>query len=302
MSDTTPRIQLNTLDGSLWYNNRVEKLSEEELGEIKSAAGEFWWTDNDELIMLTTYLDGTYQCERKKKTWSYRNGTYSTTVYKFVAATQTQMKDLESKLLSKFDSLRIERLKKEADKISGILSDEYNILINSFKTMRNRMLIDTDWSQLADSPLSAEDKALYAKFRQYLRDMTEDPAWLSNDVFQVDFPITPKVYLQNDPNREVEYLSVPEHFQNQAALRVKFNLSRIYKHLGVPGLFITDEEWNSKSYEELTADLNKYLSKINSDLEFKINLKIIEDDRPENYGEETGQRTQTTIDDVNEIT
>ena len=302
MADTTPRIQLNTLDGSLWYNHRIEKLSQEELAEIKSLAGEFWWTDNDELLMLTTYFDGTYQCERRKRVWSYRNGTYANTVYKFVAATQTQMKDLESKLLAKFDALRIERLKQEADKISGILSDEYNILINSFKTMRNRMLIDTDWSQLADSPLSAEDKALYSKFRQYLRDMPEDPAWLSNDVFQIDFPITPKVYLQNDPNREVEYLSIPEHFQNQAALRVKLNLARIYRYLGVPGLFLTDEEWNSKTYEELTAGLNKYLGKINSDLEFKINLKTIEDDRPYGVGEETGMRQQTTIDQINEIT
>lgn len=302
MDETTPRIQLNTLDGSLWYNHRIEKLSQEELAEIKSLAGEFWWTDNDELIMLTTYFDGTYQCERRKKVWSYRNGTYANTVYKFVAATQTQMKDFESKLLAKFDALRIERLKQEADKISGILSDEYNILINSFKTMRNRMLIDTDWSQLADAPLSDDDKALYRAFRQYLRDMPEDPAWMSNDVFQVDFPITPKVYLQNDPNREVEYLSAPEHFQNQGALRVKFNLARVYKYLGVPGLAITDEEWNSKSYEELTADLNKYLSKINQDLEFKIQLKVIEDDRPADYGEETGQRTQTTIDEINDIT
>ena len=296
---SSPKIQLNALDGSLWYKNRVEKLTEEELAAVKESAGEFWWTDNDQITLLTVNFDGSYVCERRKRVWSYRNGTYTFTNYKFVEPSEAQVLELSNKLLKKFEDLRIGRLKAEADKLSGVLASEYNGLISNFKSMRNRMLIDTDWSQLADAPLSDDDKALYRAFRQYLRDMPEDPAWLSNDVFQIDFPITPKVYLQRDPNREVEYLSVPAHFENQASLRAKYNLARVYRHLGLPGLHISDEEWETAGYEVLTANLNKYLAKINQDLEFKIEFKTIEEDRPDNYGEVTGHSTQVTIDELN---
>ena len=296
---SSPKIQLNALDGSLWYKNRVEKLTEEELAAVKESAGEFWWTDNDQITLLTINFDGSYVCERRKRVWSYRNGTHTYTNYKFVEPSETQVLELSNKLLKKFEDLRIKRLKTEADKLSGVLASEYNGLISNFKSMRNRMLVDTDWSQLADAPLSDDDKALYRAFRQYLRDMPEDPAWLSNDVFQVDFPITPKIYLQRDPNREVEYLSVPEHFENQAALRAKYNLARVYRHLGLPGLHISDEEWETSGYEVLAGNLNKYLAKINQDLEFTIQFKTIEEDRPDNYGEVTGHSTQVTIDELN---
>jgi hypothetical protein len=294
------KIQLNTLDGSLWYKNNIESLTEEELAEVKESAGEFWWTDNDEIVLLTVNLDDSYDCERRKKVWSYRNGTYTYTYYKFLSATQEEVNEFSQKLLDKFDELRIKRLKKQTDKISGILVEQYNGLIDSFKSIRSRMLIDTDWTQLVDTPLSDEDKELYRKFRQYLRDMTEDPAWIANDVFNVDFPITPKVYLKKDPNREVEYLSIPEHFENQATLKAKFRLARVYKYLELPGLFVSDEEWEKRSYEDLKFNLDKYLKKINSDLEFNISFKVRE--LPENYGDVTGHASNPTIDQINEIT
>lgn len=294
---SSPKIQLNTLDGSLWYKNRIEKLSEEELATVKESAGEFWWTDNDSLVLLTINFDSSFICERRKRVWNYRSGDWSYTAYKFVQPTDSQVIALGDKLLAKFESLRLDRLKAEYDKLSGVLSREYNGMINSFKAMRNRMLIDTDWSQLADAPLSDDDKELYRAFRTYLRDMPEDPVWMSNDVFQVEFPITPRIYLEQDPNRETPYLSIPDHFKNQATIKAKYNLSRVYKHLGLPGLHISDAEWQEKGYDELKENLNKYLAKINKDLEFKIQFKVIEEDRPDDYGEVTGHSSSVTVDE-----
>lgn len=36
---------------------------------------------------------------------------------------------------------------------------------------RNRLLLNSDWTQLADAPLSAEEKAAWATYRQTLRDL-----------------------------------------------------------------------------------------------------------------------------------
>lgn len=299
MVESQVKLQFNPLNGDLWFNFNVEKLSAEQLQEIKTLVGEYWWADNDELAFLTVYRNGDFMCERRKKAWSHRTGTYSFTAYKWTEPTQAQVAELSDKLMKKFEELRLVRLQAEADRISGILSQEYNGLISSFRGMRTRMLVDSDWTQLADSPLSDDDKALYRAYRQHLRDMTDDPAWLANDVFNVDFPITPKVYLQNDPNRETEYLSVDAHFENQAAMKAKFKMMRVYKYLNLPGLFMSEEEYNARSYDDLKAELNRYLKKVNSDLEFNIQFKLKDADRSEDYGEVTGRETDTTTDQVN---
>jgi|SaaInlV_120m_DNA_3_1039746.scaffolds.fasta_scaffold11266_2 hypothetical protein len=287
------KIQLNTIEKWLWYNHNVESLTDEYYQKAKEAAGEYWWSDNDELVMLTVEKNNNYHCEKRKKTWSHRNGAYSKTYYTWTDPTPEEAGILHDKLIAIFEELRIERLKKESDKITGILTEEYRGMVASFRGLRGRMLIDSDWTQLADSPFSDADKTLWRTYRTKLRDMTEDPAWLSNDVFSVDFPVTPTVYLKKDPNREVEYLSVSEHFQNQAALRAKFAAARLYKYLNMPGINMSEEEWENTPYEEIQAKLTKYLKKINTDLEIKIEYT------PREPRSQTGRGTQISIDDVN---
>ncbi len=288
-----PLLQFTPKDGSLWFNNHVETLTADELAEIKTTIGDYWWTDNDELAFVTIYTDMTLYCERKKKAWNYRTGSSTFTGYEFTAPTKEQTQTLYNQLSNKFETLRIEKLKAEKDKISGILTEEYSGLISSFKGMRTRMLLDSDYTQLADSPFSADDKALWATYRQYLRDMPADPAWLSNDVFKVDFPITPTDYLTLDPSRGTTYLSIPAHFQNAAALKAKVKLLRVNRYLNLPQLYISDADWETKTYDELNERLNKYLAKIDGDLKFDISFTTKDGNRTSAHGTQTGQHTQS---------
>ena len=45
--------------------------------------------------------------------------------------------------------------------------------------LRNSLLAQTDWTQVPDGPLSAQDKSSYAEYRKQLRDMSDfqDPIW-----------------------------------------------------------------------------------------------------------------------------
>ena len=51
---------------------------------------------------------------------------------------------------------------------------------NAIRSQRNEMLKDTDWTQLADSPV---DKTVWATYRQELRDITNQP-----DPFNITWP------------------------------------------------------------------------------------------------------------------
>ena len=48
------------------------------------------------------------------------------------------------------------------------------IVKNNIRYIRNKLLADSDWTQLADSPLSSSKKTEWATYRQSLRDLTDN--------------------------------------------------------------------------------------------------------------------------------
>jgi hypothetical protein len=59
----------------------------------------------------------------------------------------------------------------------------------SHRVTRNKLLADSDWTQINDSPLSNEDKTAWATYRQELRGISDLDAWpnLADD----DWPVAP---------------------------------------------------------------------------------------------------------------
>ena len=57
------------------------------------------------------------------------------------------------------------------------------------RTTRNKLLADSDWTQMNDSPLANEDKTAWAVYRSELRNLPDDAAWpnLSDE----DWPVAP---------------------------------------------------------------------------------------------------------------
>jgi len=54
-------------------------------------------------------------------------------------------------------------------------TDEYmlNVELPKIRRKRNSLLTRSDWTQMPDSPLTEEDKILWATYRQQLRDLPE---------------------------------------------------------------------------------------------------------------------------------
>jgi len=57
------------------------------------------------------------------------------------------------------------------------------------RTTRDKLLADTDWTQMNDSPLSNEDKTAWATYRQELRDLSDLDAW--PNLADEDWPVEP---------------------------------------------------------------------------------------------------------------
>jgi hypothetical protein len=57
------------------------------------------------------------------------------------------------------------------------------------RTTRNKLLADSDWTQMNDSPLTNEAKTAWATYRQELRDMSDLAAW--PNIADDDWPVAP---------------------------------------------------------------------------------------------------------------
>lgn len=70
---------------------------------------------------------------------------------------------------------------READILA--MSTDFSFVL----AQRNTLLASSDWTQLPDSPLSAEEKSAWATYRQQLRDMPES----FTTVDEVVWPVAP---------------------------------------------------------------------------------------------------------------
>lgn len=63
-------------------------------------------------------------------------------------------------------------------------------LFQFLRLERNSRLMESDWTQLPDSPLSAEEKDEWSAYRQALRDLTTTITFINTSGL-VDFPDPP---------------------------------------------------------------------------------------------------------------
>ena len=57
------------------------------------------------------------------------------------------------------------------------------------RRVRDKLLADSDWTQMNDSPLANETKTAWATYRQELRDLSDLDAWPNLD--DADWPVAP---------------------------------------------------------------------------------------------------------------
>jgi hypothetical protein len=102
---------------------------------------------------------------------------------------------------------------------------------------RNFLLDETDWAMVSDCGLSAEDKELYTKYRQKLRNLT-DGIEFSTDVEETKFPISPEFFkkLYTIENPEEEYLETSTQFLAMGKHYLKQFRDRIAHYLVLKSL------------------------------------------------------------------
>ena len=197
--DKTVQVEgvMKTIDDDYWTANIVPILYP------------LWDSDNDKLELFVKYKDDTVKMNKTKYQRNQKTGVYKWVSYQFdLSPFPTEISDMSTRIIEKWTEYRqgqendLERALEASFSQSTILNWTKVTLI------RNFLLMDSDWTQLGDAPISTEDKAKWVTYRQKLRDIPQDQKEIAAN--SVVFPITPTKHAKLGDGHT--YLADVSHF------------------------------------------------------------------------------------------
>jgi hypothetical protein len=84
------------------------------------------------------------------------------------------------------EGIEVVQYEQVREKTQQELEQETNQMWENIRNEKNTLLLESDWTQLSDSPLSDEKKVEWQTYRQELRDITSQ-----QDPFNIIWPTKP---------------------------------------------------------------------------------------------------------------
>ena len=190
-SPSSTTLYLNAFDKTIQHDGIIKTIDDDYWTKnIVPLLYPMWDSDNDKLEVFVLYKDGTRRMNKTKYTRNQKTGVYKWISYQFdLSPFTTEITDLSNNLIDKWTEYRqgqendLERTLAAAFANTAILNWTKVALI------RNFLLMESDWTQLGDAPITTEQKAQWVKYRQKLRDIPAEQE--KKNASLVVFPITP---------------------------------------------------------------------------------------------------------------
>ena len=210
-SPSQTSLYLNAFDKTIQVDGIMKTIDDDYwTASIVPILYPMWDSDNDKLEVFTRYKDGTAKMNKTKYTRNQKTGVYKWVSYQFELAPfmPTEINDLESKLKDKFTEYRVGQENDLERALAAHFSKTAILNWTKVTLIRNFLLMDSDWTQLGDAQLSAEEKAKWVTYRQKLRDIPADQKEVAANT--VVFPITPTKHAKLADS--YDYLQDVTHF------------------------------------------------------------------------------------------
>ena len=209
-SPSATSLYLNAFDKTIQYEGIIKTIDDDYwTSDIVPILYPMWDSDNDKLEVFVQYKDGTSRMNKTKYSRNQKTGVYKWISYQFdLAPFTTEIADLNTKLVEKWTEYRQGQ---ENDLERALAASFANTAILNWTKValiRNFLLMDSDWTQLGDAPITAEQKAQWVTYRQKLRDIPADQKNKSANT--VVFPITPTKHAKLADS--LTYLDDVSHF------------------------------------------------------------------------------------------
>ena len=209
-SPSSTSLYLNAFDKNIQYEGIMKTIDDDYwTKEIVPILYPMWDSDNDKLEVFVQYKDGTSRMNKTKYSRNQKTGVYKWISYQFdLAPFTTEIADLNTKLVEKWTEYRQGQENDLERALAASFSKTAILNWTKVALIRNFLLMDSDWTQLGDAPVTAEQKTQWQTYRQKLRDIPADQKNKSANT--VVFPITPTKHAKLADS--LTYLDDVSHF------------------------------------------------------------------------------------------
>ena len=153
-----------------------------------------WDSDRDKLESFIRYNDGVSLMNKNKYQRNQKTGAYKWVSYEMDLAgfEKSDVDDLYTRLSDKFVEYRgLDDTDLETQLAAKFAKEEYTNW-TKIRLIRNFLLMDSDWTQVGDAPLTADQKTQWTAYRTKLRNIPSEQS--SIPASEVKFPVTPTKY------------------------------------------------------------------------------------------------------------
>ena len=247
------QVELNVIGQELSYNGIAKQIPQTYWTDtLTPLLYPTWDTDKDKLISFYYFDNGTYTAKRRKYVMNFKTNTNEWKDYEMEAVTSSVATTFKDKLIEGWYAIdSIENVEFQ-NELGAMYAKTKAISPLSVRLARDFLLTESDWSQVGDCPLSADDKALYVTYRQKLRDITTTTEFTTN-TSATKFPISPdfynKIYKVEHPSdaylaTDNQFLPLAEHYLKRYSDRMAH--------------YLLTKSWTERSFfDELIKEYNK---------------------------------------------
>ena len=190
-SPSETSLYLNAFDKTIQYEGVMKTIDDDYwTSDIVPILYPMWDSDNDKLELFVQYKDNTVKMNKSKYQRNQRTGVYKWVSYQFdLSPFPTEVNDLSTRVIEKWTEYRVGQENDLERALAASFAKSTILNWTKVTLIRNFLLMDSDWTQLGDAPISTDEKAKWTTYRQKLRDIPQDQK--DNAANAVVFPITP---------------------------------------------------------------------------------------------------------------
>ena len=209
-SPSETSLYLNAFDKTIQHEGVMKTIDDDYwTSDIVPILYPLWDSDKDKLELFVQYKDGSTKMNKTKYQRNQKTGEYKWVSYQFdTSPFPTEVNDLYNRIVDKWIEYRQGQENDLERALEASFSQSTILNWTKVSLMRNFLLMDSDWTQVGDAPISAEEKAKWVTYRQKLRDIPQDQATIAAN--SVVFPITPSKHTKLGDGKT--YLDDVTHF------------------------------------------------------------------------------------------
>ena len=253
-SPSETSLYLNAFDKTIQHEGVMKTIDDDYwTSDIVPILYPLWDSDKDKLELFVQYKDGSTKMNKTKYQRNQKTGEYKWVSYQFdTSPFPTEVNDLYNRIVDKWIEYRQGQENDLERALEASFSQSTILNWTKVSLIRNFLLMDSDWTQLGDAPVSADDKVKWQTYRQKLRDIPAEQGTIAAE--SVVFPVTPTKHAAMEDGKE--YLSDEfEHFYRMNQIVYSKFAERITTYLAIAiSTASIDNVPVSKVYRPATGD------------------------------------------------